>query len=305
MRVHWDIYETPQTVEEALDRLAEYREEAAIIAGGTDLIVDLDQNDGFHQTLIDVSHISGLGQINTMGDEVSIGANVTLSDILHAPAIRDLCPYLVGAIETIGSVQIRNIATLVGNIANASPAADGVLPLLALDSYLVLKSHRGERQVPLRTFFTGPGQTVSKPDELITEVRFEKPGSNSAGAFEKIGFRHAMAIAIVNAAAFVALEEGRVVEARIALGSVAPTPVLASDAEQFLLRTSLQERDVKRASELVQRACSPIDDVRSGAEYRKKMVKTLTFRVLTRIREQFDSRQGRNRTPDFEGDFYE
>ena len=199
MKYRWEKYLLPVSLKEALEMLAAYRGQVKTIAGGTDLIVSLEKKDSFIAVIVDISRISELKGISVEKSAINIGAGVTLSAIEKSETIRKHAPFLAKAVHQIGSPQIRNIATLAGNVANASPAADGVLPLLALDSSVTLRSEsRGERKMPLSMFLIGPGETSCDPDEIITGLQFTVPHNNLVGSFEKVGLRKAMNIAVAN-----------------------------------------------------------------------------------------------------------
>lgn len=292
MRYRWQVHERPKTVLEAVALLQEYEGQARLIAGGTDLLIDLDQEDLVVPAIVDVTSIPSLDGIREREDCWEIGAGVSLTAVLHHRSLSRAAPHLMEAIEVIGSVQIRNVATLVGNVTNGSPAADGVLPLLTLDAEVVIVGPEGERIAPLKDFFIGPRTTICGSRELVVGLRVPKPRRSWIGAFEKVGLRQAMAIAVVNVAANVVWADGTVADARIALGAVAPTPILAQKASKILRGTSLEDEAIERASRIASGAASPINDVRAGARYRSKMVQALTRRCLHRIRIRYETRVG-------------
>jgi CO/xanthine dehydrogenase FAD-binding subunit len=293
MRYRWQSYESPVTVTDALALLHEYQGHAKLLAGGTDLLIDLDREDVVTPAVVDITNILALQEVREIGEYWEIGAAVTLSQVLQHQALSQLAPHLMEAIEMIGSVQIRNAATLVGNVANASPAADSVLPLLTMDAGVVIAGSEGQRVIPLKAFLLDVGSTACGPEEMVIALRVPKSSKQWIGAFEKLGLRQAMAIAVVNVAASVAWNDGKVADARLALGAVAPTPLLVEEAQQRLLGTELEEDTIAEVSSLAKEAASPISDVRASASYRADMTKALTLRCLQRIRVQ---RYGKSRS---------
>lgn len=286
MKRYWETYLVPAGIEETLEQLAAFQGEAPILAGGTDLLLDLMNNNRHVPAVIDITCIPGQSKIEVEKDELVIGACATLYDVARSGIVQQFAPQLVRAIKTMASLQIRNIATVGGNIANASPAADCVPPLLTADCRVVIASQEGHRETPLNTFLLGPGKTECALDEVIVALRIPLPSSKTASAFEKLGLRRAMAIAVTNVAVSVSMANGQVERARIALGSVAPTAVRAFEAEELLVNTRLEDETLQEASELAMRATSPIDDLRGSAIYRRKMARALTLRGLQQVRDQ-------------------
>lgn len=283
---YWDKYLLPGSVEEALDALAHFEGQAPLLAGGTDLLIDFMLSDVKVPAVIDVMRIPGLDRVEIEDDEIVIGACATLTHVARSPIILRSFPHLVEAIKTIGSVQIRNAATVIGNVANASPAADCVPPLLTSDCRVVISGREGEREIDLKAFLHGPRQTACSGDEVILALRIPLPETGRVSKFEKLGLRRAMAIAVVNVAVSITMQDGKGERARIALGSVAPTAVRALQAEQRLVGSELDDRALYEASELAVEATSAIDDFRASAAYRRKMVRALTLRSLRRVRDQ-------------------
>ena len=279
----WSEYLIPSTVQEALDALLRYKGQARIIAGGTDLIIRLKQERCFVPAVVDVGAIEGLKSISLHGGEVVIGAAVTCAEALGSPVLRERAPHLVEAIGALASAQIRNLATLVGNVVNASPAGDTIPPLLTLEARVVIQGPSGRREQRLEEFLLGPGQITLAPVELVTHLRFPLPASGHLCAFEKLGLRRAMSIAVNNAVVMLWFDDARVTEARIALGAIAPTVVRARQAEGFLLDRELDGAVITQAGALAKAATCPIDDIRGSAEYRAEMASALVRRALGRI----------------------
>ncbi len=268
-----------QSITELVDLLNE--SEVRILAGGTDVIPKM-RNDLFSApALVDVSHLDDLRFIDERESKIFIGALTTHQEIANSALLQAENPALVVAAETVGCVQTRNRGTLGGNIANASPAADTVPPLLVYDAQIHLMSKSGERVMPLSEFATGPGATKIASDEFIHSVSFPKLGGAWGSAFKKMGKRSGMAIAVVSAAAAIILDEsGNVEDARIALGSVAPTVVRCPDAESMLIGQEPTPEVVRQAAQVCAQDISPIKDVRSAAEYRNHAAVVLAGRAI-------------------------
>ncbi len=282
----WAEYFAPVSVREALDILQRYNGQALVIAGGTDLIVQLRKENRSVPAVVDVTAVEELEYLAVEEGEVVVGAAVTHSQALASPLLQAYAPHLVEAIRTIGSVQIRNMGTIVGNVVNASPSGDTIPPLITLDARVVVQSALGQREEKVETFLQGPRRTSLKPGELVSHIRFPIPKQGCAFAFEKLGLRQAMHISVNNAALLLQWQEDKVAEARIALGAVAPTVVRARKAEEFLVGRQLGEDVITQAAVLAKEATSPIDDIRGTAEYRVEMAAVLVRKMLRRVRQQ-------------------
>jgi carbon-monoxide dehydrogenase medium subunit len=282
----WDEYVVAGSVSGALEALRFYGERACFIAGGTDLLLLLEQTHTTLRAVVDISTIPELREIYSDGNEIVIGAGVTFGDLLASPLVVTCAPSLHQAALTVGSTQIRSVATLVGNIVNASPAADGVPPLYTLDAKVVIAGPDGtERQAALEQFILGPRRVDLVFGELVTHVRFPAYGPASRMVFLKVGLRRAMAIATVNAAFRLEMDGQRVTAARIAFGAVAPTVVRAREAEQLLVGETLSDAAISQAGQAAQRSAHPIDDFRASAAYRLLIVDHLAregLRILSR-----------------------
>jgi xanthine dehydrogenase iron-sulfur cluster and FAD-binding subunit A len=288
--IMWHEYFTPSTIDEAIRLLAERGPRARLVAGATDLILELERGarPGV-DTLIDITRIPGLGAITE--DEngtIHLGALVTHNDCAASPLIRAKAYPLARAAWEEGAPQIRNRATVAGNLITASPANDTIPPLMALGAILTLTSVAGTRRVPLGGFYTGVRKTVMKPEEILVDIAFEGLRENQRGTFIKLALRRAQAISVVDAALVLTLSPlgGRAVEtATITLGSVAPTIIHASTAEEYLTGKSLDEDVILRAAELASGDSRPIDDLRGSASYRREMVRVVVMRGLRSIRD--------------------
>jgi carbon-monoxide dehydrogenase medium subunit len=254
-----------------------------VIAGGTDLVPAVRAGRREPSVLVDLRRLS-LNRITVEQDHIRLGAGVTFTDILASVPLAAEYPALQEAAAEVGGPPIRNRATLGGNLANGSPAADSAPPLLVYDASLVIAGPSGEREVPAAAFFEGPGRTVLRPGEILTGVVMPRPTGPTRSAFFKLGPRLAMAIAVVSVAVRVTEDDvGNVAECRIALGAVAPTPMRADAAELIVSSEGLTTDSIAVASAAAARACSPIDDIRGTAAYRRQMVEVLVGRLLTNL----------------------
>ncbi len=280
----WQRYVFAASPEEAGNLLKAFGEGARIISGGTDLSVAMKSGGVKVDTLIDVTRIPSLQSVEQREDGVIwIGAAVSYSRLLASPLLRKSTPLLLQAVQEIGSVQIRNLGSIGGNLATASPAGDAIPALMALGAEVVLAGPGGRRRIPIRDFFLGVRRTVLRDDEIIEGVLVPKQAENEVGVFLKHGLRKAHAISVVNAAVLLTMDGNTVLDARIALGSVAPTVFLAEEAEKALKGSKLDESAIARAAEAASRAAKPIDDIRGTADYRRHLVKVLVERSLRQI----------------------
>jgi len=273
-------YLRPKSFEEALELLDKYGEQAKLLAGGTDLIVKMKDGVVKPKYVIDLSRLEELKFISKEDGVIKIGALTTLREIETSPIIRENVHVLSDAVEKMASWQIRNLGTIGGNLCNASPAADTAPPLLVLEAELKLTSSEGERTVPIDQFFTGPGETILKNNELLTEIQIPIMSDHAGTAFLKLGRRFAHTLSIVSVATLVVVEDGIFKDVRIALGSVAPTPVRAKKTEDKFRGLSATKDVVEKNCVWIVEDISPISDVRASAEYRKEMSIVLTKRAL-------------------------
>ncbi len=276
----------PATLDDALQILAE-TPGAAPLGGGTCLLVDLRLRKRSADTLVDLSRIEALRGIRMEGDMLVLGATATIADLLDSPQVMEGAPILHAACKTFAAPLVRNRATLGGNIAHASPAADAAPPLLALDAAIELQSPAGTRHLPLSDFFLAPCQTARADGELVTAIRIPMGSQVPSWGYEKIGLRKADAISVVSAAAVRRQEDGRV---RIALGAVAPVPIRARAAEERLKGVAWSTADIAEAARLAGKEARPIDDVRGTAAYRKRQAEILVRRCLERVAEGGEAR---------------
>lgn len=283
----WTEYFTPNTLDETLRLLNEKREKARLLAGATDLMLELERGvrKGI-ETVIDVTRLPGLDRITLDENEnLHLGPLVTHNDAAASKLLRERAFPLVSAAWQVGAPQIRNRATIAGNLVTASPANDTITPLMALGATLMLTSAKGTRRVPLQEFYTGVRRTVLQPDEMLVDIAFPALTKSQRGTFLKLGLRRAQAISVVNAAVVLDLEAAAVRSAVITLGAVAPTIIRAPEAEAYLAGCELTDEIIIRAGELAAESARPIDDIRGSAAYRRAMVRTLVTRGLRLLRE--------------------
>ena len=277
----WQAYHSVSSLDEALSLLAQHGERARVVAGGTDMLIELErgQRPGV-EVLVDITRVPGLDSIGQENGHVRLGPLVTHNHVVGSELLREVALPLVQASWEVGAPQIRNRATIAGNLITASPANDTITPLMALGARVRLRSHAGERQIALADFYTGLRRTVMRPDELMTEIEFPAMRAGQRGIFLKLGLRRAQAIAVINLAVVLDLDGARVKRASIMLGSVAPTILRAEDAERALVGQALDAATIEGIADLTAAAPSPIDDLRGSADYRRRTLKSLTCRAL-------------------------
>jgi len=281
----WQKYFTPTSLETALQILAKFHEHARIIAGGTDLLIELERKVRSPRVLIDITRIPGLDQVTQSEGHIHLGPLVTHNQVAGS----DLCVKkaypLARACWEVGAPQIRNRGTIAGNLITASPANDTITPLWALGASVTLTSARGERTLGFPEFFLGVRKTALQPDEILTDISFPALKRGERGTFIKLALRRTQAISVVNVAAVVKMAREQVAGARITLGSVSPTIVRATHAEEFLVGKPLTDQVIAETGELAISSARPIDDVRGTAEYRREMVRATTTRALAQLRD--------------------
>jgi xanthine dehydrogenase iron-sulfur cluster and FAD-binding subunit A len=281
----WRKYVSATQVDEVIEILEKEKEKARIIAGATDLILELERGvrKGI-ETLIDITRIPNLDEIVLDEDgDIHLGPMVTHNQCVASKLIREKALPLAQACWEVGSPQIRNRGTVAGNVITGSPANDTITPLVALDASLVLQSKTGKRVVRLADFYTGVRRTVLRPDEMLVDIFFKALGEDRRGTFIKFALRQAQAISVVNVAVILGFTGQGVDSASITLGSVAPKIIHAEDSEQFLIGKSLSDEVILETSNLAKLATKPIDDVRGSANYRRKISGVITKRALQRI----------------------
>ena len=266
----------------AVALLAEHGPGARLLAGGTDLLVDLKSAPDVPRVLVDISRAEDMRGIEVADKGLRIGALVTHTEILRSPLIREMFPALADAARSIGAVQTRNLGTLGGNLATAVPSMDSGPALIALDATVTLAGPAGARQLTLEQFFVGPRKTALAQDELLTEVLIPQHNLGKPAHFVKFGLRKGQALAIVNVAASLWIDPKREVfrAPRIALGAVAPTVVRARAAEAYLEGRAVGAEAMAEAGRIAVAEAKPISDFRASAAYRRDLIAVLTRRAL-------------------------
>jgi aerobic carbon-monoxide dehydrogenase medium subunit len=276
-------FHEPLDLEDALELKQDLGENARLLAGGTDLLVHMKKKLVTTENLISLTKIKDLSLITQEENAIVIGACATMAMISSTPIIQEKFKALKAGCDNLGSHLIRNRATIGGNACNASPAGDTLCPLLVYDAVALLATRNSKREIPLTDFFTGPGKSCIAPDEILTGFRLPIPADNSDAHYIQLGKRKSSEINVVNVASFLELDPdtGKVTACRIALGSVAATPVRAPRAEAAIIGQLAEEASFFAAGEKARREdCLPIDDFRGTAAYRQAMVGVLTKRTL-------------------------
>ena len=278
----FDYYE-PRDMVEACRLLSEMKGSARIIAGGTDILVNMKKGLLSPKCLVSIGKIPGISEIEPQNGGISIGAHLIIEKLVEFDLIKKKLPILSKAASVLGSPLVRNRATIGGNIVNARPAADLPPPLIAMGAKVKLKSRRQEREVALEKFFKGPGQTVLKPGEILTRIVIDEMPPFTGGDYIKLMHRRSLEIAIVAVAARITLDgpDGVIKDAKIVLSSVAPKAIHAVRAQKALIGEKPTAKLFEHAAKIASGECTPIDDIRGGAEYRCAMVDVLTKRTLT------------------------
>jgi len=272
----------PRSIEDCLKLLAERGPEAKLVAGGTDLLPQMKNGLIKPAAVIDLSGVADLRVLRREdGAGLRVGASVAAREIELDPYTRSAYPALAESGALVGSVQIRNLATVGGNLCNAAPSADMAPPLMALEAEAIIAGPRGRRRVPMADFFTGVRRTVLAPDELLVELIVPAPGPRSGGQYLRHTPRRELDIAVVGVASQITLSDGVCRKARIALAAVAPTPIRATAAERALEGQPLTAQQIARAAQLAVEAARPISDQRGSADFRRHLVGVLTRRTLT------------------------
>jgi len=280
MHMDYELH-LPESLNDALALLAETDgKSTALLAGGTNLIVDMRADRETPDRVISLDRVDGLRDIKEADGVVSIGGGTTVSDLMGSDLIADSAPSLIDAAKAFAGQMVRNTATVAGNIACGSPAADLVPPLLSLDAKVTLTSLAGDRNLPLDGYFTGYKTDQSRADEVITQISWPRRKVSTVNSFYKLARRKGDAITITGVAVTVSAEGGVCTTARMALGAVAPTVFRAHTAEAHLEGEALTEALIEEAAKLAGDATNPIDDVRASAAYRRHTAQALTRRLL-------------------------
>lgn len=281
-----ESYLAPRSLNEAVKAMA--AGDVTVVCGGTDLAPQTESGvRRYTATLMNIRRIEGLGGVAEVGDGIRIGALTTVAEIRRDPLIARAAPILAEAAEHFASDQIRNAASLGGNLCNASPAGDMIIPLLVLDAAVELGSWANgavqTRRVPLDTFFLGPRRIVKRPEELLTAIVFRKPTAGFVGRFRKSGPRPALEISTVSVGVGGELRAGVFRNVRVAMGAVAPTPLRARNVEAALEGRKLDADSIRAAVTAVTADARPIDDVRASAWYRAHLARVFTEEALNHV----------------------
>jgi len=283
-------YFEPKTIQEALSLASKYKGESKLLSGGTDLLVQMKREGVLPTYIINIGNMWGQDYISYNEREgLRIGALATIHSIEASPLIQEKFNILAQAASQMATVQVRNRATIGGSLCNASPSADTAPALIVLGARGKIIGVSGERVILLEDFFTGPGQTVLKSDEILAEAQVSNLPPRSGGVYIKQTVRKALDLAIVGVAVLVTMEGNILSDVKIALGAVAPTPIRARRAEETLRGCKITDDLLERAGQTASDESSPIDDVRSSADYRRKMVKVLVMRAIKQAVEQTET----------------
>ncbi len=276
-------YVCPRALREAVALLAEKGDRARVLAGGTDIIVQLREGRRDLDLLVDVKNIPEINELAYDPRQgLRIGAAVPCYRVYEDPAIAKAYPGLIDAVALIGGIQIQSRASLGGNLCNSSPAADTIPALIAHEAVCLIAGPEGERELPVEKFCTGPGRTVLRRGELLVSFRIPPPRPHAGASYLRFIPRNEMDIAVVGVGVSVTLDAGRsrCTGARIALGAVAPTPLLVPEAGATLVDGALSDALIDKAASVAQAAARPISDMRGDADYRRHLVAVLTRRAL-------------------------
>jgi CO/xanthine dehydrogenase FAD-binding subunit len=291
----WQAYEMPGSVDEALDILSRYGGRAQLIAGGTDLIIELQEGKHSVDCLVDVTRIPGLDRIEEKDGWIHLGANVTFRQIKDSALLHQHARVLAEAAATVGALQIQTVATLAGNLVSALPAADGSVALLALDAEAEIADGSGSHWRPVAELFLGPGRSaVDATCQMITAIRFPVPDGRHGSAWERIGRRRALVLPILNCAVSLRLDANghNLAWARIGLGPVAPVPFRARETEAFLAGRPATEDTFHQAGEIAATEAQPRTSLlRASREYRVEVLKVLVREALARAAQEAAARE--------------
>lgn len=297
MRIRPFDYYAATNLNDALERLEHYGRDARILAGGTDLVLAMKEGKTAPAHVVSLHRLKELDYVNREGSVIRIGSLAKHADLAVAPILKDNLPILCEAVRLIGSWQVRNVATIGGNLCTASPAADSAPPLLALGARAVIADRMGDRELDLGSFFKGPGETVLGPTELLKEIIIPCSKNSSAGCFLKLMRKKAVDLALVNVAFYAETDPSmsKLAQVAIAMGGVAPTPIRAPEAEASLLNLSYPEalEKILGAARLAMEATRPITDTRASADYRRIVVETFVRRAGEKTLNTLFKREGR------------
>jgi len=275
-------YFSAKSLEEVIDLIKKHTQ-CKILAGGTDLLVKMKRGEITPKTIIDIKRLPELNKIKSNTDGIlTIGSLVTFNDILDNPIFKQDYSILYQAAQVMGTAQIRNRATIGGNICNGSPAGDSIPPLICLGAQLQLINQENDRLIPIEKFYEGPQKTCLHPDEILSAIKIPLLRPETFGVYLKLGLRKSLEIAIISICVLISINKRLefIEDIKISLGSVAPTPIRCKRAEDILRRKPIGNDLIERAALRVQKDINPISDLRSSAEYRYEMAYVLTKKAL-------------------------
>ena len=277
-------YFAPKNVTDTVILLWKWKDKAKQIAGGTNIIPDMRAKVLKLDAIIDISHLKNLSYIKEEKGRIRVGGLTTISEIESSQVLKNYTPILSEAANQLGNPLVRNRATIAGNLADASPAADTAVPLLVLEAIVVTEMEKGRRrEIPIDQFFLGPNQTVLKKDEMIREIIVPKPNSNRKMGYYKLGLRNAIAISVVSVAILMEIQRKECKKTRIGLGAVAQTPIRAYRTEEVLVGREITSELIENCGYEVTKEVQPITDIRASAEYRREMTSVILRRLIRQI----------------------
>lgn len=284
---------SPKTVQECLAYLQKSGDELRLVAGGTDAVVQMKEGKGLPHTWLNLSGLNELRYIKEEGEDIHIGAMTTHSDLAKSNLLRKKALALAEASWEVGATQIRNMGTIGGNVATASPAGDTIPALYVLDAQVEVQSLSGKRKIEIEKFFLGPRKTILRKDEMITAIIIRAQQQNEISIFQKLGPRRAQAISIVNVAMKLKMGAGlrECQGGKIAFGSVAPTVIRAEKCEAMLGLAPLTDEMIGDIGKAAWKEVAPISDIRASAAYRKAMAGALLERGLYRLLKRWESHE--------------
>ncbi len=272
----------PEDEESLFSLIEEY--DYRLLAGGTDLFVKMEKKQINPDRVIDLTKVLSGPKVEDRGETISILATATFQEIAESSLIKNEFPVLAQSARAVGATQLRNMATIGGNVCNASPSADSLIALYLLNGELTLASREGERRIPIREFITGPGKTDLSPGEYLKSLEIPKVSENFIQYFKKVGRRNALDIAVCTMGYLLREEDGRIEELRLAYGAVAPTVIRVTSAEDYLQGKELNRETIAEAKDLVRSEISPISDIRGSAEYREKVAVRLVEKIADKYK---------------------
>ena len=273
-------YYAPENINEAVGLLEEFGSKAKCLAGGTDILVQTRGGRVELDAIIDVKSIPELTKVEWTNDNLVVGSAVPCYVLYEDEKISNQFPGIIDAASLIGGIQIQSRASLGGNLCNASPSADGICPLIVHNTMCVIAGPKGSREISVDQFCVSPGKNVLDEGEFLVSLKIPLPDSGFGAAYERFIPRNEMDIAVAAVGSSVVLDGGKIIDSKIALAAVGPTPIYANKASEFLLGKDGSDDNLDQASQIAQDSCSPITDMRGDVEFRKHLVGVLTRRTL-------------------------